>query len=119
MKKIQVTTVPMTSQAEVIVLNSAFVANAVRAAVVAKNAKEDLEHYITKAKEEAVPFNAYDVNISMAHAVELVENTLTFVLELEKALLGEEEGPKTNEECDNKQLSHSQHKGENNSSLLF
>lgn len=102
MKKIQVATVPMTSKAEVIVLNSAFVANAIKAAVVAKNAKEDLEHYITKAKEEAVPFNAYNVDISMTCAVELVENTLEFVLALEKALLGEEEEPKSNEECDDK-----------------
>ena len=105
MKKIQITTIQKTANIEVIELNSAFVAQAVRAAVEAENLKSDILSSATmRVKRDAEGEAIKDENgkevreFDFEHGCEphicnpeaVINNLIGFVLKLEAALLGEE-----------------------------
>ena len=105
MKKIQVTAVELKSQSEVIVLNSSFVANSVRAADAAKRIKAKIEddsaRYVrdeegnVKKDENGksireIKVGESSVGLSPAEVLDFYERIEPFVTELAKALLGEE-----------------------------
>lgn len=105
-KKIQVTTVEMKSNAEVIVLNSAFVAKTVRAAAMANELKAMLESNLAmlpKRDENGEEIKNEDgrtmfepnwegqTTIFITSPKVIRDRLCNFVTELESALLGEDE----------------------------
>ena len=105
-KKIQVTTVEMKSNAEVIVLNSSFVAKTVRAAAMANELKAMLESNLAmipkrdENDEEVKDENGRTVfegdwegqTTMFIPSPKVIRDRLCeFVIELENALLGEDE----------------------------
>lgn len=98
-KKIQISAVEMKALSEVIVLNTSFVAKAVRAADVAQKLANHLNDWCPVSKiEEAETFDfreweerGYNITQLRDNTIrEVFEKLVPFVLELSNALLGEE-----------------------------
>lgn len=105
MKKIQVTAVELKAQSEVIVLNSSFVAKAVRAADAAQKLKQHFDEYCPVILEDSTDLNSKvigkdweewmhrDCNLPQLGSntvADVFEKLVPFAIELSNALLGEE-----------------------------